>query len=219
MSLARMAGCAAMGVLLGSVPCPAAASLEVLEAQGDLSYWVLYDSQHGPCSMDGWSHAVEDGVSFDLQATGSGVGCMAYDWIGRCDETGLVFSGDLNPIVDGGYGWWFYLRLGIRVLLETTAPIRVSAARDVEGVLGPELHTVVLTLPDGSLDVLLGPDGEGDSTERLLDAGIYRIELSVEGDDTWYLPFSYAGLVTVEWGTASMGQGRRTWGGVKSLWR
>ena len=218
MRIPRMASCAVVIALLGSLPHPAVAAVEVLEAQGNLEHWVLYRvASHSPCAGATWSHAVEEGTTFDLQTTSYEGSCIVSNWIGRCDGSGLLFSGEVSPVSEGHVGWFVHLQSQISVLLELTTPTRISAIRSVEGMFSPGLHTVLLTLPGGATDILLGSDSEANSAERLLSAGIYRVTFSIETNGTWDDPFGYTGLVEVTWGNP-VGQATQTWGGMKSMY-
>ena len=203
--------------LMGLLSDTAAAAVEVLEAQGNLQHWVLYASSHGPCAGASWSHEVEEGTTFDLQATSFEGSCVESNWMGRCDGGGFLYAGELTPVAEGNRGWNIYLESQISVLLELTTPTRISAIRSVEGMFSPALHTVLLTMADGTIDVLLGPDAEVNSAERMLSAGIHRITFSIETDSVWETPFSYSGLVEVNW-DGPVGLERQTWGGVKSMY-
>ncbi len=217
MRLSRMTNCFVVIALVGLLSNPAGAAVEILEAQGFLQHWALYASSHSPCAGASWSHDVEEGTTFDLQATSFDGSCVVSNWMGRCDGSGFLYAGDLPPVTEGLLGWNIHLESQISVLLELTTPTRISAIRSVEGMLSSELHTVVLTLPDGATDVLLGSDPEVNNAERMLSAGIHRITFSIETDSVWNVPFSYSGLVEVNW-DGPVGLERQTWGGVKSMY-
>ena len=217
MRISGITRCAAVIALLVLLSCPTLAAVEVLEAQGNLSHWVLYASSHSPCAGASWSHEVEEGTAFDLQATSYDGSCVESSWSGRSDAGGFLYYGELSPVSEGHLGWNVHLESQISVLLELTTSTRISAIRSVEGMLSPALHTVLLTLPGGASDVLLGSDPGINSAERMLSAGIYRITFSIGTDDVWYPPFSYAGLVEVNW-DGPVGVENQTWGGLKSLY-
>ena len=217
MLLSGKTRCAAVIAMLGFLSFPAAAAVEVLEAEGNLQHWVLYASSHGPCAGASWSHEVEEGPTFDLQASSFDGSCIVSNWIGRCDAGGLLFSGELSPVFEGPLGWNVHLESQISALLRVTTPTRLSAIRSVEGMLSPALHTVLLTLPDGTTDILLGSDHEANSAERMLSEGIHRITFSIVTDSIWYPPFSYTGLVEVNW-DIPVGQETQSWGSMKSMY-
>jgi len=105
------------------------------------------------------------------------------------------------------------------VLLEVTTPTPLTAARTAEGIISPSAHTVTLTLPDGTSDILLGPDHDTDSAERMLGLGLNRVTFSIFYDSQLSsIPLSYSGFVEVNWGGA-VGQDARTWGEIKCLYR
>lgn len=218
MSILRNISCLAAIVLLGLLFSPAIATVEVLEAQGHLEHWVLYHNSHGPCSVAYWSHEVEEGTTFDLQYANIDEGCFTSSWAGQCGSGGFVYSGEISPVTEGIYEWSVYLQCRITVLLDVTTPTHLTAARTAEGIFSPSAHTVTLTLPDGTSDILLGSDLDIDSAERLLGLGLYRVTYSVESDRVWSIPFSYSGFVEVNWGGA-VGQDARTWGEIKCLYR
>jgi len=204
--------------MLGFLFLPVAAEVEVLEAQGHLEFWVVYGSSHGPCAGASWSHEVAEGTTFDLQTTSSDESCIESIWSGRCDAGGLLYSGELLPVPESQLGWWLHLDSQISALIQLTTPTRVSAIRTVEGVFSPELHTVILTFPDGTTEVLLGSNSPADSAERFLNAGIYRITFSVASGSQWPAPLSYTGIVEVNW-DHPVEQSTMTWGEVKSSYR
>ena len=204
--------------LLGLLSSPTAAAVEILEAQGILEHWALYDSRHSPCAGASWSHAVEEGTTFDLQTSSFDESCVVSNWMGRCEATGFLYSGEILPVTDGELGWWVSLQSRITILLDVTTPTRITAVRTVDGMLSPSLHTVSVTYPDGSTDILLGSDTETDSAERLLGSGVHRVTFSIETDASWDIPFSYSGFVEVNWANP-VGQDTPTWGGLKCLYR
>jgi hypothetical protein len=196
----------------------AVAAVEILEVQGNLEHWVVYDSRHSPCAGAGWSHAVNEGATFDLQATSYDESCVVSNWTGRCGPTGFLYAGEILPVTDGSLGWWVFLQSRITVLLSLTEPTQITATRTVNGMLLSPLHTVSLTLPDGSTDDMLAVDSEMDSATRLLDPGVHRVTFSIDANAVWDIPFSYSGLVEVNW-EAPVGQDTQTWGRLKSLYR
>ena len=217
MRIPGMTRCVMVIALLGLSSCPALAAVEVLEAQGNLGHWVLYASSHSPCAGASWSHEVEEGTTFDLQTTSYDGSCVLSNWTGSCGSGGLLYSGELSPVTEGPLGWYVHIESQINGLINVTTPTRISAIRSVEGMLSPALHTVLLTLPDGATDVLLGADTEVNSAERMLSAGIHRVTFSIQTDSKWYPPFSYTGLVEVNWG-GPVGVETQTWGGIKSMY-
>ena len=104
------------------------------------------------------------------------------------------------------------------MLLDVTTPTRITADRTAEGIYSPSTHVVTLMLPDGTSDILLGPDLASDSAERLLGLGLHRVTFSVESDCVWNIPFSYSGFVEVNW-EGAVGQDAPTWGDIKCMYR
>lgn len=210
---------AALTAFLSLLTAPAPAAVVVLEAQGSLEHWVLYDiGSHSPCAGASWYHETAEGTTFDLQTTSFDGSCIDSQWAGRCDDGGLQFSGEMLPVPAGHDGWWVHLESQLSVLLELTTPTVISATRSAEGLFSPALHTVIVTLPSGATEVLLGADDESNSVEGLLGAGIHRITFSIETDSTWDAPFSYTGLVEVNWDNP-LAQDSLTWGGIKSYYQ
>lgn len=210
--------CGAAIALLGLLFSPADATVEVLEAQGNLEHWVLYHGGHSPCSGASWSHEVEEGTAFDLRSANNDEGCVVSSWAGHCSSGGFVYSGEISPVTSGTYGWSVYLQCQITVLLDVTTPTWITAARTAEGIYSPSAHTVTLTLPDGTSEILLGPDLDTDSAERLLGLGLFRVTFSIESDWVWSIPFSYSGFVEVNW-NGGTGQDAPTWGDIKCMYR
>ncbi len=218
MSVSGSMSCGAAIALLGLLFSPAIATVEVLEAQANLGHWVLYHGAHSPCSGAYWTHEVDEGTTFDLQFVNSDEGCFVSSWAGHCSSGGFFYSGEISPVTSGIYGWSVYLQCQITVLLDVTTPTWITATRTAEGIYSSSLHTVTLTLPDGASDILLGPDLNTDSAERLLGQGLYRVAFSVGSDWVWSIPFSYSGFVEVTWGEV-VGQDTTTWGDIKRMYR
>ena len=198
--------------------CPAAAEVVVLEAQGNLDHWALYGSSHSPCGGANWSHEVEEGPEFDLQTIGYNDGsCIASSWSGRCDAGGLYYSGSWSTVTEGQLGWWVNIDSQISAHISLTTTTRISAVRTVEGVYPSALHSVILTLPDGTTDDMLGMDSTVNSAERVLGAGTYRITFYLNSRDHWEYPSGYNGVVEVSW-VGSVGQRAITWDQMKSMY-
>ena len=209
-----------MIIMLALVLCPVEASpaVDVLEAEAHLGHWFLYDSRHSPCAGADFAHEVQDGPTFDLLALPFEGGCNPSEWTGRCDAGGFRFTGDIPEVTEGFLGWWVYLRARITVRLELTTTTRVSALRTLEGLWSPAWFTVTVTMPDGSEDVMLGPDPAIGTAERTLAPGTYRVTFFVEADTTEEIPFSHTSLVEVSWGDPVAVEAH-TWGAIKSLYR
>jgi len=218
MNISKCVACGAVIALLGILSSPASATVEVLEAEALLDQWVLYHGSHSPCSGASWHHFVEEGTTFDLQTTGFEGGCLESLWEGHCSSEGFAYSGEILPRTSGIYGWYIHFQCEISVLLHVMTPNLITATRAAEGIYTPSAHTVTVTLPDGSSDILLGSDPGIDNAERLLGPGIYRVTFSIDSDWSWSIPFSYSGLVEVNWGD-TVGQDTRPWGQIKSLYR
>jgi hypothetical protein len=225
MSILRNIFCVAAITLLWLLSGPAVATVEVLEAQGELLFWVLPSGYRSPLWIGGWIHQTEEGTTFDLlydSYNGGGWAGADSSWAGQCSSDGFVYSGDIlftSPI-NNESRFGFGIECQITVLLEvTSSPAPLTAARTVEGFFPPSAHTVTLTLPDGTSDILLGPDHDTDSAERMLGLGLNRVTFSISYDSQfWSIPLSYSGFVEVNWGGA-VGQDARTWGEIKCLYR
>ena len=218
MNILRCFSCAVAIVLIGLLFSPAPATVEVLEAEAHLEHWVLYYGAHGPCSGASWSHEVQEGTTFDLLSANNDESCVVSSWAAHCNPGGFIYSGDISPVTSGIHGWSIYLQCQITVLLNVTTPSLLTAARTADGIYSPSVHTVSLALPDGTQDMLLGPDPDTHSAERLLEIGQYRVTFSAESDWVWSIPFSYSGFVEVNW-SAVVGQDAQSWDQIKSLYR
>ena len=198
MNFSKFFSCGAAIALLGVLFSPADATVQVLEAEAGLQHWVLCHHCVSPCAGASFTHSVEEGVTFDLQTSSYDGSCVESNWAGQCNSNGFTYNGEILPVIEGDLGWYVYLQSEISVLLDVTSPTRISAVRNIEGMLSPSLHTVSLTLPDGTTHILLGSTAT-DSAEQLLKPGVHRVTFSIETDELWDIPFSYSGSVEVNW--------------------
>ncbi len=208
----------AMMVVLAAVPATALASVEVLEAEGELEYWAMYPAgAHSPCDGIGWSHAPEEGSLFNWEGT-SEWGCIISHWATVCDNTNLVFYGNCQPSFDGTNHWYLYLDAQVTALYRLTTPTLLTATRNVQGLGEYSSHSIVLTDAGGTEDVLLGADGEENSTERFLEPGTYRVTIDISGSENPSYPFETSGFWVVNWeGTVATERG--SWDAVKAIYR
>lgn len=207
---------ALFGVLVG----PGLATVTVLEAQGLFFHDAFYPaSSHSPCAGAIWSHDPDDGTAIDWQHTVDW-GCLYSQWRARCDPESLFFSGHWEIQFDPIYPWGSSnLGVELSALIQVSKPTLLTASRSAVGDLSPAGHTVLLTLPDETTELLLGTDIDINQAERLLPVGTYRVTITVD-DDFWvpYPDVYYDGLIMVNW-KAPVGAEASTWGGVKSLYR
>jgi hypothetical protein len=207
-----------MMVVLAAVPATALASTEVLEAEGELEYWAMYPAgAHSPCDGIGWSHAPEEGCLFNWEGT-SEWGCIVSHWAAVCDNTNLVFYGNCQPSFDGTNHWYLYLDAQVSALYRLTTPMLLTATRSVQGLGEYSSHSVVLTGPDGTEDVLLGADDEETSAERFLEPGNYRVTIEVSGSENPGYPFETSGYWVVNW-EGTVATDLQSWDSIKAIYR
>jgi hypothetical protein len=203
---------------------PARASVEVEETTCYLSTWVVYGSSHGPCTNLWWTHEAEDGLYFDFQATQDTqppeMYCTDSYWHLNCHANGMFFLGSISREEDAFHDFMVSHEVQMDVQLRVAEPTRIDAARNVSGILGYELHEVILIHPDGSEEVLLGGDGMRDRVSRVLDVGLYGIRISIDAMDYGYFPspFAYEAVLAVDW-MDTVGEEAANWGSIKSLYR
>ena len=199
---------------------PAAAEIQVQENYGLVEQWVLYGSNHGPCSLMRWEHETSEGIGFDFHTSSVGEGtCTDSEWALQAHDNGLVYSGSHLHAEEQLYDFHVSVDAQVEALLLLTRPTLVAAHRQVSGVLGAADHTVVVVPVDGApAVVLLGADPGVEDAEAVLSAGSYRVFLEVHAYEISPAPFSYEGLVTVEWAETVAAEAT-TWGSIKSLYR
>jgi hypothetical protein len=145
-------------------------------------------------------------------------GCVELGWLAYCNTDGLRYSGYYTADFVSSYPWYVFVEATFNCLVQLTSPTRLVAGRDVNGfMLANYEHSVQLTYPDESNEVLLGPDWLVTEVERLLTPGNYRVSITVFASHHGYHPLDYNASVQVDWET-NVALPALTWGAVKSLY-
>ncbi len=141
--------------LVGMAALPALAwdGATILQAQGELTHdiWLAATPTPGFCY---WNSDAGAAGFHATEADGYGNMDCPHPWLMHCDADSLAFSGSY-PEIDSANVTGADYGATLACTVEFAVQTRLTALREVAGLLSSDVHTATLTWPDGTVLPLL----------------------------------------------------------------
>jgi len=148
-------------------------------------------------------------------------GCTEL-WSVHCDSDSLVYRGSWVPIESMAFASSHY-EVDLTCSINLTSDTQLTAGRQVLGTLDTDEHTLAITHPDGTVELVLAAGSGPDEVVLVLEPGTYQIDLLVvarEFRGTSSGRHAYAGQVLLTWESQGpVPTKAKTWGATKALYR